>query len=335
MSKRAGAVRLVLYNHKGGVGKTTLTVNIAYALARAGKRVLLVDTDPQCNLTSYLVEVDVVNKWLDDSDTAKGVTIWSAIREIAHSTGGMQLVKPVERSAGIFLVPGDIRLSEFEQDLNQVWLECLQRKMRGYRAVSAISDLINEIVKSKDIDFVFYDVGPNIGPLNKIVLLDCDYFIVPAACDEFSTRALSTLGHSLSNWIRDWEVITQLAPEDALQMPGRPKFLGYILQKFRVYGGEIASGQARYAAALEKAAQADIVTVLRNIDKSLARTSLSANKLGQVKDFNTLASLAQRQGVDFYNTSQSPLEQRMEARTEFGAIAKKIITRTSDAEADA
>lgn len=46
-------IKIALVNHKGGVGKTTLTVNIAGALAGSGKTVLLVDADPQCNLTSY------------------------------------------------------------------------------------------------------------------------------------------------------------------------------------------------------------------------------------------------------------------------------------------
>jgi len=48
--------KIALFNHKGGVGKTTLTVNIAAALAESGRRVLLIDTDPQCNLTSFYLE---------------------------------------------------------------------------------------------------------------------------------------------------------------------------------------------------------------------------------------------------------------------------------------
>ena len=62
-------LRLTIYNHKGGVGKTTLTVNIAAALAERNKRVLLIDSDPQCNLTSYLLADDVVNDLLDNSDS--------------------------------------------------------------------------------------------------------------------------------------------------------------------------------------------------------------------------------------------------------------------------
>ncbi|MYB36323.1 MAG: ParA family protein [Gammaproteobacteria bacterium] len=51
----ARPIRITIFNHKGGVGKTTLTVNIASAIAAQGKSVLLVDSDPQCNLTSYLL----------------------------------------------------------------------------------------------------------------------------------------------------------------------------------------------------------------------------------------------------------------------------------------
>jgi cellulose biosynthesis protein BcsQ len=328
-SVRGSAVRLVLYNHKGGVGKTTLTVNIAAALAAAGKRVLLVDADPQCNITSYLVEANVVNKWLDESDTEAGTTIWSAIKPVAESSGPIKSIKPYERLKGIYLIPGDIKLSEFEQDLNQVWTECLQRKVRGFRGASAISELVGAAADRVKADFIFYDVGPNIGPLNRVVLLDCDYFIVPAACDLFSTRALSTLGHSLESWIREWQVISQLAPDNTLLLPGKPIFIGYILQKFRVYGGALAEGFSQYATLLEKAANADIAVVLRKIDKSLASTSLSYNKLGQVKDFGKLAALAQTQGVAFGGASGGATSQREEANKEFGAIAKKIIDRTS------
>ena len=331
-SSRGTAVRIALYNHKGGVGKTTLTVNLAAALAAEGKRVLLIDADPQCNLTSYLVETNVVNKWLDESDTELGTTIWSAIKPVAESSGPVKRLKPYERLKGIYLIPGDIKLSEFEQDLNQIWTECLQRKVRGFKGASAISEVVAIAAERVKADFVFYDVGPNIGPLNRVVLLDCDYFIVPAACDLFSTRALSTLGRSLENWIREWQVISQLAPDNTLLLPGKPHFLGYILQKFRVYGGALSEGYSKYASLLEKAANADIATILRKLDKSLASATLSYNKLGQVKDFGQLAALAQTQGVAFDAVTGGASYQKAEAEKEFKAIARRIIERTVSAD---
>lgn len=325
--KRHSALRLTLYNHKGGVGKTTLTINIAAALASLGKRVLLVDADPQCNLTSYLVESDVVDGWLENSDSDDGTTIWSGLKPLIDSTGDIKSIKAYERQERVFLLAGDIRLSEFEQDLNQTWNDCLSRKSRGFRSASAISEMVNNIARKEKIDFIFYDVGPNIGPLNRIILLDCDYFIVPAACDLFSVRALRTLGKSLYDWITDWKTITQLAPDNTYLLPGRPIFLGYILQRFRMYGDALAYQYSTYARQLEKSIYSDITEVLRKIDKNLANGTLSQNKLGQVKDFASLALLSQKQGKSFFEVNGGDLNQKQSAKKEFTSIADNIISR--------
>src|SRR5262249_47398113 len=120
--------RLAIFNHKGGVGKTTLTVNIAAALAKAGKRVLLVDSDPQCNLTAYLVEESVVNDLLDRSDDKDGATLWSSVKPVVEGLGEPRPIPPINVGPRLFLLPGDVRLAEFEQELNSLWGECFQRK---------------------------------------------------------------------------------------------------------------------------------------------------------------------------------------------------------------
>src|SRR5438046_1547321 len=139
-AQRSEAVRLSIFNHKGGVGKTTLTMNVGAALAQRGHRVLLMDTDPQCNLTSYLVEEEVVDDLLDGSDSDGGETIWSAVRPLSEAQGSFSIVDPIELAVdNLMLIPGDIRLSEFEVDLNGFWGESLQRKGRGFRGTTAIS----------------------------------------------------------------------------------------------------------------------------------------------------------------------------------------------------
>lgn len=328
--KRAGrkkSFRLTLFNHKGGVGKTTLTVNLAYTLASMGKKVLLVDSDPQCNLTSYLVQSDVVDRWLDDSDSKNGKTIWSAVRPVIEAGKDIKVVAPYERAEGVYLLPGDIRLSEYELDLQQSWIDCLQRKMRGFLSTTALSSMVDASTEKIQPDFVLYDVGPNIGPLNRAILLDCDYFIVPAACDYFSTRALKTLGHSIANWIRDWDVISQLAPKGVPLLNGRPTYLGYVLQRFRMYGGDISSNYMHYARQLERHSHSDVAAVLREVDEQLAPGSLSQFKLGQIKDFVTLASLAQRQGVALNNVDGGAQYMKEEAGIAFKEFAEKVIAR--------
>lgn len=324
------SVRLALFNHKGGVGKTTLTVNLAFALAKLGKKVLLVDSDPQANLTSYLIEAKVVDKWQDEAEGKNGKTIWSALRPVLQMGKEAKDIEPYERAEGVFLVPGDIRLSEYELNLNQSWTDCLQRKIRGFIETSALAELVRHSVKKTKADFVFYDIGPNIGPLNRTILLDCDYFIVPAACDYFSTRALKTLGHSVANWIKDWDVISKLAPGGVDLLAGRPIFLGYVLQRFRMYGGDISSTYREYARQLERHVFSDLISVLREVDSDLARGSLSRFKLGQIKDFSTIANLAQEQGVAMEDVDGGAPYLKDQARNAFREFAQKVIARVEE-----
>jgi cellulose biosynthesis protein BcsQ len=226
----------------------------------------------------------------------------------------------------LFLVPGDIRLSEFETDLSGYWVECLQRKPHGFKGIAAISTLVNAICNKDEFDFVFFDTGPNIGALNRSILLDCEYFIVPVAYDLFSVRALRTLGRSLYSWITDWRTILRLDVADVPLVPGSPQFLGYIPQNYSVYRGGVASHQARYIALLDKGINGDVLSVLKPLGVIPAR---KIQKLGEVKDFGQLVPASQREGNPLFETAAGTPTQRQAAATAFKQIAQKIILRTT------
>lgn len=303
-------------------------MNISAALADLGRRVLLVDSDPQCNLTSYLVDEEVVDDLLDNSDTDSGATIWSAVRPVSEALGAFKRIEPIELGIeGLFLIPGDIRLSEFEADLNTFWGECLQRKLRGFRGTTALSDLVTSISQDAGIDYVFYDSGPNIGPLNRALLLDCDFFIVPVAADLFSLRALKTLGRTLVDWISGWSTISELAPAGISLLPGNPAFLGYIPEGFKVYAGAVAQQHSTFLSKIEKEIHSQIVSLLRDLDPGLATGRLQQFKLGEIKHFGALVPASQREGRPFYEVAAGSPEQRFDAKEAFSAIAKKIDNR--------
>jgi cellulose biosynthesis protein BcsQ len=327
LAARAKAKRISIFNHKGGVGKTTLTFNIAASLAELGHKVLLVDADPQCNLSAYLIEASVLDDLLDSSDDPdKGETLWSAVKPVVDGEGGVKAIEPIEIRDRLFLVPGDIRLSDFENKLAAYWLECLQREQHGFKGTTAISWLVNSICLKESIEFVFFDTGPNIGALNRAILLDCDFFIVPVAYDLFSVRALRTLGRSLYDWITNWKIILTNKPKDAPSLPGAPRFLGYIPQNYSVYRGGVASHQARYVGLLDKGISTDVVGVLRDLDVIPSR---KIHKLGDVKDFGQLVPASQREGSPLSETAAGTPTQRNEAANSFKLIAKSIIQRTS------
>lgn len=321
-------VRLTIFNHKGGVGKTTLTVNIAAALAKQGKRVLLVDSDPQCNLTAYLFSDDVVDNLLELSEGEKGRTLWSAVKPVFEEIGNVTNIDPMPTSTeGVDLIPGDIRMSQFEESLGDSWTSCFKRKLGGFRATTAISTLVRAATTNNDYDFVFYDTGPNIGSLNRVLLLDSDFFVVPVACDLFSTRALSTLGQTLKRWFLDWRTIQSLAPDGSYLLSGTPRFLGYIPQRFKTYGQAMASVPAGFLPYVQRRIYADVVSILRKVDTSLTRGTVSEARLGQVKDFATTAQKAQEQGVPIWCVQDGNDQHKTEALTAFRTVAKAIIVR--------
>lgn len=326
--KRHRAKRIAIFNHKGGVGKTTLTANLSAALAEKGKRVLLLDTDPQCNLTSYLLAEDVVDDLLDNSDEDDGQTIWSAVKPVVEGTGPVRAIQPAKTTTtNCWLVPGDLRLSELESELGTFWSDCIQDKIKGFKGTAVLSSLAQRLSASLDADFVFYDTGPNIGPLNRAILLDCDYFIVPAGCDVFSVRALKTLGKTLTTWMKRWDGFRGSSPEGASLLPGRPHFLGFAIQGFRVYGGGMVRMASKYQARFEKRLLPDLISPLRKVSDDLSPSSASASRLIDVRDFSTLVQQSQEQGVPLWQVFGGPSYQLQEAREAFSDLADVVIER--------
>ena len=325
-------VHITIYNHKGGVGKTTITANIAFALSSLGEKVLLVDSDPQCNLTSYLLADDIVDDLLNHSNGRDGKTIWSAVRPVIENTGSVRLVDPTRIGDDIALLPGDIRLFEFEEFLGNAWADGFKRRIPALRAISSINYLISSLSRQSDFDFVFYDTGPNIGPLNRVLLLGSDFFIVPVACDLFSTRALSTLGQSIKKWIIEAETINAIAPDDAMIPNGRPKFLGYIHQRFRMYGRKTTRQADSYRSRIRSRIYNDISSVLREVDSELAPAYPQNPLIGNIQNFAPLAQAAQHEGVSFWNCSAPGNNDclKLQAKESFFQIAKHILHTAGD-----
>jgi cellulose biosynthesis protein BcsQ len=295
-------------------------------LADLGHKVLLVDADPQCNLSAYLIEAPVLDDLLDRSDDPEdGETLWSAVKPVADGQGGIKKIKPIEIRNNLFLIPGDIRLSDFENKLASYWTECFRRDVHGLSGTTAISSLVNSICGPNKFEFVFFDTGPNIGALNRSILLDCDFFIIPVAYDLFSVRALRTLGRSLYDWIKDWRTIVSMNVKIDTALPGSPQFLGYIPQNYSVYRGGVASHQARYIALLDRGIASDIVGVLRELNLIPAR---KIHKLGEVKDFGQLVPASQREGSPLSEAGAGTPAQRHEAAMAFRQIAKRIAALT-------
>ncbi len=326
--RKKRAHRIALINHKGGVGKTTLTINLAAALCELGKRVLIIDADPQCNITSHFLEDEEVDELLDHSDSKDGRTIWTAVRPFLNSEGGgLESVEPyvdIRGIEGLSLVAGDIQLARFEGELAEMWGQCFQRKVRALRETTALSQLVSILERQVRADFVFYDSGPNIGPLNRMIALDCSHLVTPVACDLFSLRALRTLGHSLEDWIRDWQTVRLLAPHGVELPSGRPSFVGYIPQGFRVYSDVPAKNSREFLSRFDRQARTDIVARLKAVRLPIGKWPL---RLGIVKHYGELVPKAQRAGCALWQVAGESDRAKRDVRTVFHDIAKELIRR--------
>jgi cellulose biosynthesis protein BcsQ len=327
--------KIALFNHKGGVGKTTLTINIADAFADLGKTVLLVDADPQCNLTSFYIDEPELERMLGGSnEDGAEETLWSAVKPVVDGRGGIANLPEWQLGNGrVHILPGDVMISEYEEVLPAAWDQCFSRRTRGYDVTTALAQVVNRAAENVSADVCIYDVGPNVGALNRAILIDCDYFITPVAADLFSLRALSTVGRSVAKWITDWQTIRQLAsPTDRPSLPrGKPTYLGYITSAFKVNSGRSAADpHADWEKRIAPRVRDRITKDLEAVDPKLVPQG--GNKLGGIKHYQSLAASAQQYGVAigklgrYVNPGHTAAINA--ARADFADLAKEIVKRT-------
>jgi len=327
-------VKIALFNHKGGVGKTTLTINIADALADMGKKVLIVDADPQCNISAFYLPEDQLDTLLGESrDSDEGKTIWSAVQPVAEGRGPIKSIDAIKVRENVHLVPGDVLLADYEEVLPSAWSESFARRVRGYDVMCAMSRAVDDLAQKVGANVAFYDVGPNVGPLNRAILLDSDYFITPVAADLFSLRALITVGRAVARWVADWGTVCGLASEADKEtlLQGNPKYVGYIASGFKVSTGRRkAMPHADWERMIAPRVRHRVADVLRVVSPTLV-PAVSANKIGDIKNFHSLAPAAQEYGLAIGKlrgyVNPGHYVQVDEAADQFSIVAKEIAKR--------
>lgn len=324
---------LALFNHKGGVGKTTLSVNVADALVDMGLCVVMVDADPQCNLTSFYLDEKALDELLGESDDVNGGTIWSAIKPVIDGKGPIKDIDLFEIRENLFLCAGDVLLADYEEVLPAAWTGSFARRQRDYDVMCALSHAARGLGAKYEADVVIYDVGPNVGPLNRTILLDVDFLATPVAADLFSLRALSTVGRSLARWIKDWKTVRGLAgtAERKNLLLGTPEYLGYITSSYKVSSGRAATHPHEYwEAKIAPRVRDKIVADLRAVDPTLV-PSHGGNKIGAIKNFQSLVPQAQLKGLAIGklkgHVNPGYYAQVEEAESEFHDLTREIVKR--------
>ncbi len=220
---------IAFFNNKGGVGKTSLAYHLAWMFAERGHRVLAADLDPQANLSAAFLEEERLEElW---SDTGPRGTVVEPLKPLLDGTGGLGRVHVEPIADRLGLVVGDLNLSNFEDELSTEWPACLDRKARAFRIISAIWQVIMVAAREREDDLILFDVGPNLGALNRSALVASDHVLIPLAPDLFSLQGLRNLGPTLRRWRIEWQRRFENNPEPGvLELPnGRMSPLGYVV----------------------------------------------------------------------------------------------------------
>lgn len=193
---------IVFFNNKGGVGKTTLSCNIAsYLATKHNKRVLVIDGDPQCNATQSILPEDTCAE-IYLNNTSKIQTIYDVVQPIEIGESEINKdITPILSSANTYqvdLLPGHPRMSIIEDKLSASWNEMLGGKVGGARVSNWNLQLLSAVKNKYDI--VIFDVGPSLGALNRTFLLASDFIASPLGCDIFSLLGIK----NIAEWIKSW-----------------------------------------------------------------------------------------------------------------------------------
>lgn len=226
---------VAFFNNKGGVGKTSLVYHIAWMMAELDFRVVAADLDPQGNLSAaFLAEEMLEELWPDGTHSA---TIYGAIRPLMSGLGDVAQPLLIPVNEKLVLIPGDMALSNFEDDLSQVWPKCLDGDERAFRVISAFWRVLQRGASAHQADVILVDLGPNLGAINRAALIASDFVVIPLGPDLFSLQGLRNLGPTLRHWRRGWHERLDKSPvsPDELSLPrGEMEPAGYIVMQHSV-----------------------------------------------------------------------------------------------------
>lgn len=321
-------------NNKGGVGKSTLAYNTAVKFANKGYKTVLIDLDPQCNLTrlalgdEYYENTVFSMMYANIHDVLRGV-----IRGGSDIRTDIEFEPAKGAASNLYLLRGDIRLSEYENLLATAYGQAASGYPIGYFQTSAIDRFLRVMGMANDVDIFVVDTSPTLGLLNRVILLGIDYFVVPLAPDALSLQGIENLGTIYSQWKENWHNTGQALSgniESKNVLSGEGLFIGYILNEYNVYGQQPIRDHRRWIEQIPS-------MVKKYLSEKHCRNGLvaasSEKSLMDIQDYGRLPSLAQEYGCAIFDIDPAKAEAMQlgtrnniqKANAEFDELADNIL----------
>lgn len=243
-----------VFNNKGGVGKSTLTYHLGNSLSELGHRVLMVDLDPQCNLTICAMMEERLHAIWEEEDSFID-NYESALPhnpEIFNSPRSIHFIlKPTEDGISepqnisppysignnIDLLPGRLSLHKYENKIAERWSGVYQSDNLSIRTITNIRSICQRYAEAYNYEYVLIDTSPSLGILNKVIMSTVDGFFIPAQPDMFSLYGIRNIGNALQLWQREFtNIYSLLSEERRSKFPTNfVQFLGYTIYNAKKY----------------------------------------------------------------------------------------------------
>jgi chromosome partitioning protein len=320
---------LAFFNNKGGVGKTTLAYHIAWMLSDLGHKVLVIDLDPQANMTSmFLPSHRLEQIW--DPEISSGQSLMGALEPLINGTGDIKEPHTERINSKLYLIPGDLLLSGYEAELSEAWGNCLDRRQPAFRHTSAFHRIAELAANKTQADIVIMDVGPNFGAINRAALISATHVLVPLAPDLFSLQGLRNLGPTLRQWRQEWDDRKARNPAVGLSLPtGNITPIGYAILQFGVRDSRPVKAYDRW---VDKIPDTFHRSVLEDGGTDMAMDS-DPYCLGLVKHYRSLVPLAMEAHKPIFHLKASDgaigahYEAVRQCELAFHELASKILVR--------
>lgn len=319
-----------VFNNKGGVGKTTLTFHLAHALASLDNKVLMIDADPQCNLTIYALDQEAIhdlwekeNSFIDEGfETSKSKLTGEEFNSLnaeprslhyllmptEEGTGELEEMPPVQKlTQNLDIIPGRLTLHKYEEKISARWSDMYRGESLAIRTITKIRQLAEQYSAENGYDYVIIDTSPSLGAMNKVIISMVDGFFVPASPDLFSLYGIRNIGKSISGWKKEFDTIYQLISEDKRKLFPQKfvMFMGYTIYNAKKYDSGknkwgLAQGHYKYA---EKIPETILEFIPNEVREPLAANVIS-EPIGGVSvmhTHNTFPSMAQNFHVPMWD----------------------------------
>lgn len=282
---------IAFFNNKGGVGKTSLVYHLAWMYFDLGLKVIAADLDPQANLTAAFLDEDRLEEVWEGSNADSYNTVFRCVKPLLSGIGDIAAPNLEKIEDGLSLLIGDLQLSGFEDELSSQWSDCLDRKERAFRVISAFWRVLSQAASIDNADVVLVDLGPNLGAINRAALIASDYVVVPLSPDLFSLQGLKNLGPTVRRWREEWQERIPKNPASDLALPkGKMQPVGYVILQHGVRFDRPVKAFQRW---IERIPHIYSAEVLQEPNETALTPSTDPNRLALLKHYQSLMPMAQ------------------------------------------